>query len=199
MLVAGRATIGLPPNERRPGGLATRPTIEKPRQDGRLARAAPLGRREANPSLGTYRAITVMIVHDSPRKGDLMLLALLVGLQAVPTLEALEGQKAWKPHDHELAALYIPGARDNLLTCYSLATTRLSLSDEAPETIASAVLGSCVDDEAYFRRVFVLNFRGSASIPERASLTEKIISEIKHNVREQVISEIVTARMARTH
>lgn len=82
--------------------------------------------------------------------------------------------------------------------CLRNAHLRLQRSTEAVETVATAILGSCLQEEHSYRRAAPISYRGKLNPIEREELAETAVSTARANTRETIISKLVTERLTPT-
>lgn len=110
-------------------------------------------------------------------------------------LDAWEAKADWTDGDRENAAVLAKAAMGKWAGCIAAARTRLKRSKEPAETIATAVLGSCLDDEQFARRLAIIAFRGVLEPSARTRTVDEIITKHRLNARETVIAEVLAGRL----
>lgn len=127
--------------------------------------------------------------------GDEMSVMMALALQAASVLDAWESKAAWSEQDRENAAVLAKAALGKWAECLSAARVRLKRSREPAETIAMGVLGSCLSDEKFARRVVTISFRGILEPSARTKAADEIIGKHREDTREATIAEVLTGRL----
>lgn len=109
--------------------------------------------------------------------------------------DAWESKTDWSEQDREIASVLAKAAIGKWVKCLSAARIRLKGSRESAETIAAGVLGSCLADEQFARRVAAIAFRGVLEPSARVRAAEEIIGKHRQDTREAVIAEVLAARL----
>lgn len=115
-------------------------------------------------------------------------------LQTLPTIDELEAKTPWTKEDRDVAMTVAKaqGARWN--DCINAAKVKFARSREPAETIATAVLGSCLPQQKVAHRAIALAFRGLLEPGERTKQADTVISGWRSDVREEVIAAVLSSR-----
>jgi hypothetical protein len=127
----------------------------------------------------------------------LFLLAATVAGPARPavTLDQLEAEKDWSEDDRDRAIAAARLRNDMWSGCLRRAQTRLQRSKEPVETVATAVMGSCLDQEDEYLRALKLAYRGLISPTESTARAERMVARGRATKREALVARLVALRL----
>lgn len=121
-----------------------------------------------------------------------LMIALL--LQALPTVDELENKTPWTAADRDVAAAVVKEHAAKWDACIAGAKVRFLKSREPAETIATAVLGSCLVQQKAAHRAMTVAFRGVFEPSERTRQADRVIASWRSDVREEVIAAVLSSR-----
>ena len=106
----------------------------------------------------------------------------------------IEGRSKWSKADREDAMTMAEAAIVIWADCVGTARARFARSREPADTIATASLGSCIDDEGWARRAVLISYGDLVSSSERNARADKAITGTRQKFRESVIAAVLKAR-----
>lgn len=107
----------------------------------------------------------------------------------------LESKRDWSEEDRTRALAVARLRQDDWGDCLRLAKSHLERSKEPVETVATAILGNCQQDEREYERAVTLSLRGRADAVQRIDAARNIVARAKADVRETLVSQLVAMRM----
>lgn len=110
----------------------------------------------------------------------------------------LEARKVWDDAARETARSLSVQRMSYWALCLRNSRLRLHGSTEPVKTVATAIIGSCVDEEEPFRRSVILSYRGILNPIELRNLADHAVSEMRSRTKEAIISQLVTERLPPT-
>jgi hypothetical protein len=110
-------------------------------------------------------------------------------------VQSSENQREWTENDRLVAQSIAKDAGGEWASCLKQSEGRLRQSSEAVETVATAVLGSCLTEERLYRRALAASFRGLADPMQRSAQAEKLVGDLRASRREEIISQLVNDRL----
>ena len=117
-------------------------------------------------------------------------------LRAISLLvESSENQRDWSENDRLIAQSVAKSAADEWTSCLKQSEDRFSRSSETVETVATAIMGSCLTEERLYRRALADSFRGVAEPMQRTVQAEKLVGDLRDRRREEIISQLVSDRL----
>lgn len=123
-----------------------------------------------------------------------MSLMFAVLLQALPSVEELENKTPWTAADRDVAAAVVKEHAAKWNACIAGAKARFIKSREPAETIATAVLGSCLPQQKAAHRAMTVAFRGLLEPGARSREADGVIAHWRSDVREEVIAAVLASR-----
>ena len=110
-------------------------------------------------------------------------------------VNTFENQQEWSENDRLVATEIAKTSGGLWRSCLERAEDRLRRSKEAVETVATAVMGSCLIEEYLYQRSLAASFRGLADPMQRTAQAKSIVEVARANRREQVIAHLVNDRV----
>lgn len=110
-------------------------------------------------------------------------------------VEQSENQRDWSENDRLVAQGVAKTAGGEWASCLQESEDRLRRSSEAVETVATAIMGSCLMEEHVYQRALAASFRGLADPMQRTAQAEKLVGDLRTSRREEIISHLVNDRL----
>lgn len=117
------------------------------------------------------------------------------GTPADALIDQLENQRQWSEADRLRAVDLAKLKGASWRSCLDLSETHLRRSTEPVETVATAILGSCLIQERAYQRGYAVALRGMANPMERAAQARDGVEKVRNSAREEIISRLVSARL----
>ena len=110
-------------------------------------------------------------------------------------IDQLENQQEWSEADRlravDLAKLKGAAWR----SCLDLAEQQLQRSKEPVETVATAILGTCLTPQRAYQKAYAVALRGLADPTERTAQALRSVEAARSSAREAIISRLVASRL----
>lgn len=107
----------------------------------------------------------------------------------------LESKRDWSEEDRTRALAVARLRQDDWGDCLRLAKSRLERSTEPVETVATAILGNCRQEEREYERAVTLSLRGRVDAAQRIDAARDIVARAKADARETLVAQLVAARL----